>query len=297
MKAALSRAFMLVVALALLTLVGTLGWLKWHEDELVFRAAGTRSLDAGQLPAGAERIRVSAAGGYSLAAVLMPAKPALDSGFWVLHLHGNAESAFSSWQVLHELRLRAHGLNVLAVDYRGFGQSSGVATESHMDDDAEAAYQELIRRGVPPQRIIIWGHSLGSGPAVFVASRHRAAALILFGAFTSIPDAAADTYSYLPVRWLVGIHFNSLQRLTDVHMPVVIAHAVGDRVIPFHHALQLFAAAKAPKRLLRLDEASRDGEGGHMDALYDHLERLLPLLHELAGVSCSGAVSVDHNGC
>jgi hypothetical protein len=71
----------------------------------------------------------------------------------------------------------------------------------------------------------------------------------------------------------------------DVHMPVVIAHSVSDSVIPFHHAPQLYAAANEPKRLLRLDDAARDRFGGHVDALYDQLQRLTPLLHGLAGVS------------
>lgn len=278
-------AVKLVVALAVLALVAILGWLKWHEDELVFHAERSHEQDIGQLPAGAESVTITAAGGYALAAALLRAEPSQDSGFWVLHLHGNADSAFSVGQLRHAEQLRALGLNVLAVDYRGFGRSSGVASELHIDEDAEAAYQELIRRGVSPRQIIIWGHSLGSGPAVFVASRHPAAMLVLFGAYTSIPDVAADTYPYLPIRWLAGVHFNSLQRMRDVHMPVVIAHSVSDSIIPFHHAPQLYAAANEPKRLLRLDDAVRDGFGGHVDALYDHLQRLTPLLHELAGVS------------
>jgi esterase/lipase len=278
-------ALKLVAALAVLALVASLGWLKWHEDELVFHTELSHARDMGQLPAGAESVTIAAAGGYALAAVLLRAEPAQDSGFWVLHLHGNADSAFSVGQLRHGEQLRALGLNVLAVDYRGFGRSSGVASERHIEEDAEAAYQKLIRRGVSPRQIIVWGHSLGSGPAVFVASRHPAAALVLFGAYTSVPDVAADTYPYLPVRWLAGIHFNSLQRMREVHMPVIIAHSVRDSIIPFHHAPQLYAAANAPKRLLRLDEAVRDGFGGHVDALYDHLQQLTPLLHELAGVS------------
>ncbi len=278
-------AVKLVAALAALALVAILGWLKWHEEELVFHSELSHAQDVGQLPAGAESLTINAAGGHSLAAVLLRAEPAEDSGFWILHLHGNADSAFSVGQLRHGEQLRALGLNVLAVDYRGFGRSSGVASERHIEEDAEAAYQELIRRGVSPRQIIIWGHSLGSGPAVFVASRHPAAALVLFGAYTSVPDVAADTYPYLPVRWLAGIHFNSLQRMRDVHMPVVIAHSVSDSIIPYHHAPQLYAAANEPKRLLRLDEVVRDGFGGHVDALYDHLRQLTPLLHELAGVS------------
>jgi fermentation-respiration switch protein FrsA (DUF1100 family) len=140
-----------------------------------------------------------------------------------------------------------------------------------MYDDSEAAYRELLRRGVPPNRIILLGHSLGSGPAVLLATRHKAAALVLFGAFTSIPDAAAERYPYLPVRLVVGVQFNSLARIGDVHIPVVIAHSRGDTLIPYSHALKLFAAANEPKHFITFDSEANDGFGGHVDALYEHV--------------------------
>jgi pimeloyl-ACP methyl ester carboxylesterase len=140
-----------------------------------------------------------------------------------------------------------------------------------MDEDSEAAYRELLRRGVPPNRIILLGHSLGSGPAVLLATRHKVAALVLFGAFTSIPDAAADRYPYLPVRLAASVQFNSLARIGEVHMPVVIAHSRGDTLIPYSHALKLFAAANEPKHLITFDSPTEDGFGGHVDALYEHV--------------------------
>jgi pimeloyl-ACP methyl ester carboxylesterase len=115
-----------------------------------------------------------------------------------------------TWLKIHETELvfrgarsREHLLSALPADaerVRGFGETPGEPSEAAMYEDSEAAYQELLRRGVPQQRIIVLGHSLGSGPAVFLATRHKAAALVLFGAFTSIPDAAAGQYPYLPVR-------------------------------------------------------------------------------------------------
>ena len=153
-----------------------------------------------------------------------------------------------------------------------------------MVEDADAAYAELIRRQIAPGRIIVWGHSLGTGPAVVLATEHAVAALVLFGAFTSVPDAAADTYPHLPVKWLVGVHFDSLHRIGSVHVPVLIAHSLGDTTIPFHHAERLFGAAHQPKRLLALAGPSADGFGGHVDALYDSPALLAPALAALIGV-------------
>jgi alpha-beta hydrolase superfamily lysophospholipase len=268
----------LALALAGVAFGAVLGWLKLHEAQLVFATAASHRHLLPTLPDGAERIAIPLADGERLAALLLQPDAAADHGYWVLHLHGNAVSAFSAEQVRHVEALRALGLHVLAIDYRGFGLSAGTASEASIDADAEAAWQELMRRGVAPDRVILWGHSLGSGPAVQLASSHAAAALVLFGAFTSIPDAAADTYPYLPVRALVSVQFDSLARIGTVHAPVVIAHSLGDRLIPYHHALALYAAANEPKRLLSLPPPYDDRLGGHVNALYDHLDLLVKAL-------------------
>jgi hypothetical protein len=270
------------IALALLLALGALGavlaWLKLHEADLVFATARSHRHLVSALPSGSERITIPLADGEGIAALLLRPDAGADGGYWVLHLHGNAVSAFSAEQERHVEALRALGLSVLAIDYRGFGLSPGTASEASMDQDAEAAWQELMRRGVAPERVIIWGHSLGSGPAVQLASQHAAAALVLFGAFTSIADAAADTYPYLPVRALVTVRFDSVALIGTIRMPVVIAHSQGDRVIPYHHATALFAAAHEPKRLLTLLPPYDDRLGGHDNALYEHLDLLVGAL-------------------
>ena len=271
-----SGAVMLAMALAM-------GWLKAHEDELVFAAERSRQHLVSALPADAERVAVPAPGG-ELAGVVYRAEGSANASYWILHLHGNADSAFSPGQVRHCEALRRSGFNVLEFDYRGFGPTPGRPSEAGMYEDSEAAYRELLRRGVPPNRVILLGHSLGSGPAVLLAAQHKAAALVLFGAFTSIPDAAAERYPYLPVRLVVGIQFDSLARISDVHMPVVIAHSRGDTLIPYPHALKLFDAANEPKRLITFDSPSNDGFGGHVDALYEHVDVLRSALVGLVPV-------------
>ena len=216
----LAQIALIASGMVVLLMVLTMGWLKSHEDEVVFAAARGRQHLLTVLPADAQRVTVPEPNGVALAALM----------------------------------------------YRA---------------DADAAYQDLLRRGIPANRIILLGHSLGSGPAVWLATRHAAAALVLFGAFTSIPDAAAYRYPYLPVRMAVGVQFNSLARIGDVHMPVVIAHSRGDKLIPYAHALTLIAAANEPKHLITFDPASNDGFGGHVDALYDHVDILKATLAAL----------------
>jgi len=280
-----------------------LGWLRWHEDALVFETTLSQSRPDARLPGYAHRLTIGGQGGSSLAALVFPADPLHDSGYWVLHMHGNADSAFSAVQVRHCEQLRARGLSVLSFDYRGFGHSAGVASEQHMYEDADSAYQSLIRRGIAPAHIIIWGHSLGSAPAVELATRRPAVALVIFGAFTSIPDAAAATYPYIPVRWAAGIYMDSLKRMPNVHIPVIVVHSVHDTLIPYQEGLRLYAAANQPKRFVSLDNPSSDGFGGHVDGLYDHLNLLAPELAAVAhvrtdtviGASASSALSGSRN--
>jgi pimeloyl-ACP methyl ester carboxylesterase len=266
---------------AIVAVGGALLYLKLHESELVFRTDLSHQRAMGQLPPGAERVVIREPGGSQLAGLILRPDAANDSAYWILLLHGNADSAFSSEQLRHCESLRQLGFSVLSFDYRGFGLSAGIASEAHMDQDAAAALDELIGRGVSPSHIIIWGHSLGSGPAVLLASQHPVAALVLFGAFTSIPDAAQDTYPYLPVKWIASIRFASIDLMPKVHVPVLIAHSATDTLIPLRHAQRLFAAANEPKRLLVLHGAYSDGFGGHVSALYDHGEQLMPALWAL----------------
>jgi fermentation-respiration switch protein FrsA (DUF1100 family) len=273
-------AFIGIVAL-LLVEAGAVAWLKLHENELVFAEARSRMHLLKDLPADAEKISIPAADGEGLAGLLFRANRANDTGYWILQLHGNADSAFSAWQVRHCLALRRMGFGVLDIDYRGFGMTPGTASESGMYEDAEDAYRALLLRGVPPHQIIVLGHSLGSGPAVELAVRHQAAALVLFGAFTSIPGAAADKYPWLPVRYVASVQFDSLDKLHDVHMPVIITHSRADTLISYSHALSLFAAANEPKRLITFDAPAEDGFGGHVEALFEHLDELKAALADV----------------
>ena len=275
------RFLRLLLVLVVLAYAGVVGWLKWHEHELVFATTASRARMQGEIPAGAETLSIRATDGSQLAAVRFKAEAARDTGYWILHLHGNSDSAFSPLQLKHCQRLTELGMSALCFDYRGFGRSPGKASEAGMLEDAESAYQSLRSAGVPDNRILLWGHSLGSGPAVHLATRHPAAALVLFGAFTSVPEAAADRYPWLPVRWLVGVHFDSRSRMPAIKMPVVFAHAEGDQVIAFHHAQDLYSAAREPKRLLVLGDRTRDGFGGHVEPLYDQIGLLRAALPEL----------------
>jgi hypothetical protein len=117
----------------------------------------------------------------------------------ILFLHGNAGNIshrLDSIAIFHEL-----GLDTFIIDYRGYGQSEGKPSEEGTYRDAEAAWQYLVtQRGKDPERIIMFGRSIGGAVAAWLATKHKPAALIVESSFTSAVDMAAQLYPFMPVR-------------------------------------------------------------------------------------------------
>ena len=152
------------------------------------------------------------------------------------------------------------GLSLLAFDYRGYGESGGAPSEQGLYRDADAAYRYLREdRGVPADRIVVFGHSLGSAVAIDLASRVPAAGLIVEGAFTSAVDRGQELYPYIPVRWIARSRFGSIDKVAGITVPKLFLHAARDEVIPLAHGRRLFEAAREPKTFVEL-------QGGHGDA-------------------------------
>jgi len=176
----------------------------------------------------------------------------------VLFCHGNAGNISHRLDSL--LLFNKLGLSTLIFDYRGYGRSQSKPSEQGTYQDAEAAWQHLTReRGVPPPRIILFGRSLGAAVTAHLAAIHTPGALILESCFTSVPDIAADLYPFLPVRLLSRLDYNAMEKLENVPCPVLIVHSRNDEIIPYKHGRALYAAAKEPKRFLKLRGGHNDG--------------------------------------
>jgi hypothetical protein len=175
----------------------------------------------------------------------------------VLLLHGNGGN-ISHRAPLYDL-LRRQGLDVLAVDYRGYGRSQGTPSEAGTYLDAEAAWQWLLDRGCSPESIVVLGESLGGAVATELAVRHSPAGLILQSTFTSIPDIARELMAWVPQRW-IRTRYDTRSKLPGLRCPVLILHGRADTLVRFGHAERNFAAARDPKWL-------RELEGDHNDTL------------------------------
>jgi len=167
-----------------------------------------------------------------------------------LYLHGNDRNLSNHLE--NTLRLHNLGYNVLVADYRGYGKSTGgEPSEAKVYEDAEAAWNYLLKqRASPPRHTFIYGFSLGGAIAIDLAIHHPAAAgLITEGTFTSMSDMGKIYYSYLPVDWLLNQHFDSLDKVGKLKIPVLFIHGTWDRVVPWQMSQQLFNQAPQPKSL------------------------------------------------
>jgi len=195
-----------------------------------------------------EDVRLQTADGVGLHGWYVPAEGARGT---LLFFHGNAGNIshrLDSLRIFHRL-----GLNVLIFDYRGYGRSEGKPGEEGTQQDALAAWNHLVAvRGEAPERIVLFGRSLGAALAAWLAARERPGALILESAFVSVPDLAAELYWWLPARRLARLRYNTREYLAGVQCPVLVVHSSEDEIIPYHHGLALYHAAPTPKALLEL---------------------------------------------
>ncbi len=171
--------------------------------------------------------------------------------FTIWFFHGNAEALGDLGPTLE--MLRAAGFAVFAFDYPGYGVSTGEPSEASLAAGARVARRYLRETlQVPAERTILYGRSLGGGPAVQMATEERVGGLVLQSAFVSV-------YRVL-TRWRVfpGDLFDNETKLARVTAPVLVMHGRADEVVPFRHGEQLLAAAGGPKQALFVDGAQHN---------------------------------------
>lgn len=174
----------------------------------------------------------------------------------VLFFHGNAGEI--SGRADRMAFLQSRGFGALFVSYRGYGGSTGSISEQGFITDALTAYDVLLSRGVPPERVALIGESLGTGVAVHLAAMKPVGAVALEAPYTATVDVAADLYWWLPVRLLMKDQFRSRDYIKMVHAPLLIQHGELDRLIPVAQGRALFAMANEPKQLVIMPDAGHD---------------------------------------
>jgi len=162
----------------------------------------------------------------------------------ILYSHGNAEDIALSFSALRKLAKKAR-VNLLAYDYSGYGLSTGRHSEKDTYADIEAAYEWLTEQQcIPPENIIFFGRSLGSGPTTHLATKvPNAGGLILQSPLGSIIRCVLGGFA--AVFDFMDIYKNR-NKISEIgNYPVLIIHGKKDSVVPFEHGQELYTKLKA----------------------------------------------------
>lgn len=284
-RLALRYALISVLALALIGLPLGHFMLRRFEKSITFHPTREPWGGRWKLPRGAEDVWFEVAGGTRLHGWFVRAARQPSSAT-VIYMHGNGGNvSYLDWM---GESLADRGFDVLLFDYRGYGRSGGeVSDERGIYEDADAAYDYVTKtRGVPAEKVVLYGQSLGTAAAVDVAARKPCGAVILESGFSSASDMAATILPWLPrfAHRLVRNRFDSVRKLPAVRCPVLVSHGDRDELIPVEHGRKLFAAAPEPKRLVIVRGAGHNnlsiiGSVPYMNDVSDFIRDALQTAH------------------
>jgi abhydrolase domain-containing protein 17 len=230
-KRLMTSIFFIYVALALFAY--------FFSERLIFRPPAASYQETDQI------LKLTTADRVQISATYLPHPQAT---YTVLYSHGNGSDLGDVLPTLQAIQ--AIGFSVFAYEYRGYGTSQGTPSEQGTYRDIDSAYAYLTETlRIPPDRILLYGWSVGGGPSVDLATRKPIGGLILEGTFTS-------TFVVMTQIPLFPFdRFNNLSKIPQVRCPILIIHGTDDRVIPFTHSQKLLAAANEPKRFLGVQGA------------------------------------------
>ncbi|MCK3864845.1 alpha/beta fold hydrolase [Pseudomonas sp. B329] len=274
----LRRLPLLCMAVVILGLPAGCAILQYKERELLFNIEPGAASSYRGLPRDVQEFELKPASfklGHYIHGWWWPA--AKKDAPAILYLHG------ARWNLTGQLfrieQLHAQGFSVLAIDYRGFGQSQGdLPSEASVYEDARIAWEHFQTLQPDPVRRLIYGHSLGGAVAIDLAAELSKQAadnqvpspvqgLVIEATFTSLADAArAMANTSLPVCWVLSQKFASIDKIADIHMPLLVVHGLDDGFVPPRFSQQLYAAAQEPKHLLLVPGVRHNSTmhlGGH----------------------------------
>lgn len=260
---------LLIIAVA--TYAGVCAVLYVFQRRLVYFPTRQYDLTPGDVGLEFEDLTLTTADGVAIAAWYVQHPQARGS---VLHCHGNAGNM--SGRVDDLLAFHQMGYSVLLFDYRGYGRSEGRPDEQGTYEDAEAARRFLVEeKGESPQRLIIFGRSLGGAVAIELARRHRPAALIVEASFTNLPVIGQRQYPFVPVKWLSRFHYDSINKVGGISCPKLFIHASEDELVPFDNGRRLYEAAAQPRQFIKTPGGHNTGGFLYAQTYLDQLERFL----------------------
>lgn len=184
--------------------------------------------------------------------------PATRKRFTIVFFHGNADGLGTAAQIADPYIAAGYGF--LLAEYRGYSGLPGKPTETGLYNDARAYLQDLISRGIESKQLILYGHSLGTGVAVQMASEFHVGGLMLLAPYLSIPKLAQVDFPFFPSSLLALDRFDNERKIKFIHTPLLIVNGSADQVVPPSHGERLYSLANEPREFKSLPGR------GHNDA-------------------------------
>ena len=229
--------------------------LRWFETAMIYIPSRQFYAHPGSYGLLWEKVALTASDGVKLQAWFIPAGH--EDAPVMLGLHGNGGNLSDR---VEKIKLfHSAGAAQLWVDWRGYGESAGSPSEAGLYRDAQAAWNWLtVAKSIPASRIVLYGESLGCGPAVEMALRQKAAGLIVDSGFTSVPDMARLILPWFPRR-LIKTRFDNLAKLPRVKIPTLFLHSPEDDIVPYAMARRNFESAGGRKKFVDLRGNHNEG--------------------------------------
>lgn len=275
------RSLCTAVIFGMLTTLAGCAWIDAKQRELALRPTPGRPADFAGLRAGDEIFDVAVPAARPGATATTADRLQL---WWLpnadpqaptlLYLHGTFRSLYQSNPRKMEA-LRNAGFAIVAVDYRGWGESTPILpSEATIYADAQVAWTELVRRQPDPRKRVLFGHSMGSAVAVELARQRHVGtdygALVLEAAFTRLPDVARSVGVVgIVASWFATLEFDSAAKIGQVDAPILMLHGTADRTVPIDLGRRLRDAAPRGTRWVEFDGGSHSGLDLESPTQYD----------------------------
>jgi uncharacterized protein len=265
----------LIIALAF-GVVAVVYGLRWLEYAITFHPVRVAANNRPAPPDGAEDVWLRSADGTRLHGWFFRSQSKPESAT-IVYFHGNGGNIFDIGWIGQ--RFAKQGFDVLMFDYRGYGASEGnVGAEADLYADGDAAVAFVINeKGARPERVVLYGQSLGTAVVVDVASRQKVGAVVLESGLSSASSVGAVALPWVP-KWLHVLaknRFESARKLARVQAPVLITHGDPDSVIPTEEGRILFASANEPKKLLIFPGADHNVFGSLGEQYLSQVEQFI----------------------
>lgn len=195
---------------------------------------------------------------------------------YMLISHGNAEDIYTVYEWVSNILSHFVNINIIMYEYTGYAasQENFGCSEQFCYNDADAVYSYVTNDlKIPPERLVIFGRSLGSGPSCYLAEKYPVAGLILNSGFMSVYRVV------FKFRWtLPGDMFPNIDRIKNVKCPVCIVHSIKDEIVPFYHAKEMYRNTKKKFDPLFLDGTTHNSIDKISDDVYKHMQKFFQFL-------------------